>query len=194
MEKGNAFCLNAMKGDTSVNVLSDDNFLRTGIIAFCDKYRINTRHRHISFIDVDGMTSFNELSKAIMSVDEKSSVVGILRNGIFSRQLHNTASFHMTMTMSNIAMSLHKSDDALFRQKNWVSRLRIITDMPDLPGKQKEVFRTLQSGADVYGIARHFNISVKTSYSHIRSLSEYFNVRTIHELYFLAQKIHAYTA
>ena len=194
MEEGNAFCIKTMERETNVKVISNDDFLKIGISTLCDKYKVTQRHRHISFIDVDSMSSFNELRNVIMGLDEDSSIVGVLRNGVLSRQFHNVASFHISMPLNNIASSINSASKILFRRERWISRLEDVMGLTHLSKKQLDVFNRIQKGADVYGIAKHLNMNVKTSYTHLRSLSESFNVHGIHELYFLAQIIHADSA
>jgi hypothetical protein len=128
-----------------VTVISNDNYLRMGIFSLFDSNLLARHHRGITFIDIDNIGSFNELRKVIFSLNEGHSVVGILRNGVLSRQFHNVATFHISVPLSTIASKLKKEPPYLFLRESWISHLYAILGLTQLSQKQREVFHRLQA-------------------------------------------------
>lgn len=179
-----------MENRAKIIILSDDTHAITGFRELMRKYFYSSPV-NLCFIDVDRFTKMLKLKDAIGNISNEYIFICICRGGISSRQFKNfgTLNIDMSESVSEITKTLEKIIAGNYRHHNrltWIKLCNVIYNVSVLTSMQKVIFDGIRIGLSPRLLSRTHGLSIKTCYSHTFCIMNKLKVRTLTELYFVA--------
>lgn len=170
---------------TTLNVVTDCNFLRTGVKALLR----NTCNRPVHFLDIDRMEGLYALKRYLTQhVQPEDVIIGVYRNRMLSRYINTLVGLNMNSSIENWQRTFNKACQLHNHQTKWLKLVDHLLLMTVFTKRQKEIVNLIRKGRSVTETAGALNLSEKTVYGYMKELQIMLKSKSVSELYYLIQE------